>query len=587
MGNATTRDDALRRENRTQKRPVTLTRARWPLIVVCGLAAAFFAQSLTVSVKKSATFDEPMHIAAGLSYVETGRIFVSPDHPPLLKELSALVLRQAGVRWPVRQSAAVGASEDRLPRALARSIIVGNGPDRVLFWARLPLIIVATLLVLATYWLGRRLAGQAAGVGAAFLCAFDPNVLAHSFLVTTDVGVATFLVLFMVTLWDYVARPNLIRAITCGVVLGAALGSKYSAVILPPLAALLLFAAARWPAGERAGTPRERGRINRTPDPATPAFYARVLRYGAGFAVMCIAAFLVLQIIYLFSPDPLQYLKGWSAIYGGGVDGFQAYLHGRLAPRFYSYYVVAFLLKEPLALVVLASLGLWIVMRDESASPLSRIFLLVPPALIVVGYTVMSYDIGIRYLIPALPFAHLLGGVALAKLYRAARAPARVVAGALCAWILVSAIGIYPDHLSYFNEAACVFDHPEKIGLDGGSRCGPTWLDDSNVDWGQGLKQLKKWLDQNAPGRQVRLGYFGDIPPEAYGIKQIPMSDEDLLYGTTPGLYAVSAHIVASTPALAARAQGSGADWLRRTEPVAIVGHAFYVFEISQRPPRD
>jgi hypothetical protein len=124
---------------------------------------------------------------------------------------------------------------------------------------------------------------------------------------------------------------------------------------------------------------------------------------------------------------------------------------------------------------------------------------------------------------------------------------------------------------------------PRKVGLDGGSRCGPLWLDDSNVDWGQGLKQLKAWLDRNAPGQHIRLGYFGSVPPEAYGIAYSPVSDDDLLNGQTPGLYAVSAHIVASTPAVAKQARGAGAEWLRRTPPVAIVGHAFYIFDLRER----
>jgi hypothetical protein len=72
-------------------------------------------------------------------------------------------------------------------------------------------------------------------------------------------------------------------------------------------------------------------------------------------------------------------------------------------------------------------------------------------------------------------------------------------------------------------------DDAKKIGADGGTRCGPAWLDDSNVDWGQSLKQLKTWLDQNEKGRTIRLGYFGRLPPENYGIKFEMLNDEDLL----------------------------------------------------------
>jgi hypothetical protein len=103
------------------------------------------------------------------------------------------------------------------------------------------------------------------------------------------------------------------------------------------------------------------------------------------------------------------------------------------------------------------------------------------------------------------------------------------------------------------------------------------------VDWGQSLKQLKTWLDQNEKGRTVRLGYFGTLPPENYGIKFEMLNDEDLLNGNRPGLYAVSSHIIALTPAIAYKSLGRGAEWLRTTRPVSVVGHAYYIFEIPEK----
>src|SRR5262245_38455034 len=50
---------------------------------------------------KSPTFDEPAHIAAGMSYLETREFLLNPQHPPLLKEIAAVPLLLAGVEWPV------------------------------------------------------------------------------------------------------------------------------------------------------------------------------------------------------------------------------------------------------------------------------------------------------------------------------------------------------------------------------------------------------------------------------------------------------------------------------------------------------
>ena len=120
--------------------------------------------------------------------------------------------------------------------------------------------------------------------------------------------------------------------------------------------------------------------------------------------------------------------------------------------------------------------------------------------------------------------------------------------------------GVYPDHLPYFNESACLLRDPGKIGLDGGTRCGPLWLDDSNVDWGQSLKQLKTWLDRNAPG-----------------IPNRKVQPNDLAIEPQPSLYAVTAHMVARIPAYP-----GASDWLRRMPPLAIAGHSLYIYDTTR-----
>jgi hypothetical protein len=170
----------------------------------------------------------------------------------------------------------------------------------------------------------------------------------------------------------------------------------------------------------------------------------------------------------------------------------------------------------------------------------------------------LADDLGIRYIIPVMPFAFLLGGVALARMPRWAGA-------VLVFWVLLAAGGIWPDHLAYFNESACLLKDPSKLGLDGGARCGIDWLDDSNVDWGQGYKQLQKW----AAGRAVNVAGFGSFPPSAYGFKEVGY--DELPKKPEPGIWAVSAHIVARAPV----------EWLRTMRPTTIVGHAMYVYEVK------
>ena len=88
-------------------------------------------------------------------------------------------------------------------------------------------------------------------------------------------------------------------------------------------------------------------------------------------------------------------------------------------------------------------------------------------------------------------------------------------------------------------------------------------------------------MDANAAGRPVRLAYFGSFPPEVYGLppQSESLSPRDLMQVPAPGLYAVSTHLYAHTNGLIDKFQ-QGSVWMRITPPRAIVGHAYYIYDI-------
>jgi hypothetical protein len=575
-------------------------RGAWRSWLLAGvLITAFLLQLFLAGSVKSPVFDEPPHIAAGLSYLETGKFVANLQHPPLLKELAALSLLAAGVRWPDSPEArALVAGNAGLEWPIGNSIISANGPDRVMFWARLPFILLAALLGVLIYLWGRKLAGDAAALGALFLYVLDPTVVAHSFLVTTDAGFAAFTVLFFFALWTYLQSPSLKRLLFSGLALGLALGAKFSAVALLPVAALLFLAEARWPlkTGPRRTffdlfksgrakhlNARERKRAASAP----PAGLGKKLAASAcAFLAMCVAAALVIDLLYFSSHGVSLYTAGFEKVNADHNPNYLAYMAGQLAHRFSAYFALAYLLKEPIAGIVLAAAGLVAVVRSKALALVEKLFLLLPPAALFAAYSISADDMGFRYLIPTLPFACLLGGIGLAALIREKIVWKRGLAAVLSLWIVVAAAGIFPDGLSYFNEAACLPGNAGLIGLDGGSRCGPLWLDDSNIDWGQGLKQLQTWLGRHALGQAFHLVYFGFFPPEAYGIPHDAIVGPEFLQGgPKPGMTIVSAHWVARAPALFDKVLPGSGDWLRKTPPNHIVGHTFYVYDT--RGPND
>jgi hypothetical protein len=294
-----------------------------------------------------------------------------------------------------------------------------------------------------------------------------------------------------------------------------------------------------------------------------------------------VVAAAVIHALYFLPSNPFLYIEGLRRVNADHDTTYWPYMAGEFRPRFLSYYLVAWLLKEPLPTLLLTLAGLWALLRRRAVPGLDRAFLLAPPVVLFAAYTLFSDNLGFRYLIPALPFLHLVGGAGLAALAGSPGRGPKIAAAALCAWLIVAAAGVYPDHLSYFNESACLLTEPSRLGAGGGTRCGPFWLDDSNVDWGQGLRQLQAWMRDHPTAAPVRLAYFGSIRPQLYGLDYQAVGVEDLLRRPPPGRYLLSGHFVARALGTLRARHGSGPDnWLLHARPVAVVGGAFYVYDM-------
>ena len=567
------------------------------------LLAVFFLQVLFVSRVKSPSWDEPGHIAAGLTYVETGNFLVNPQHPPLLKELSGLALMLSGARMPKTPATREFLKGNSAYQWMVGSRILVTGDlERNLLLARLPLMLVSVLLAALVYVWGRQLIGAAAALGGLFLFALDPTVIAHVGMVTMDVGSSAFMVLMLCAVWSYVQRPQAGRLVLCGLAMGVALTAKFTAIFLLPVVGILLMAAVRWAPGAAAGFGAKKatapddlcpcgsgrkhknchGKASQGRAAALAAFdYMPYGRAAGAFLLMLAMALVAIEVVYGFHGGIRRYIEGLRLVNGDHDPDYLTFLGGQMRYRFESYFAQAYLLKEPVAAIVLAGLGVFQLLRARDIGILAKLFLLLPPTVLFTVHTLFADGLGIRYIIGVLPFTCLFGGLALGSLVRSGSTAKRCVAGVLCAWSVLAAAGIYPDQLSYFNEMACLGE-PGKIGLDGGSGCGTRWLDDSNVDWGQGLKQLGAWMEANAKGRPIRLAYFGSFPPEVYGFapQSESLTSRDLMRVPAPGLYAVSTHMYARTNGFIDKYR-QGSVWMRITEPRAVVGHAYYIYDIQ------
>jgi len=329
------------------------------------------------------------------------------------------------------------------------------------------------------------------------------------------------------------------RFLACGAITGLALLTKFTALLLGPVYLVLALVLL------------QRRRLGAT-------------TLGRGLAIVLAAAFVVVGAGYGFSFDGALYLRGLSRVWAVGRPGYLFYLFGQLsAEPFWYYGLCAFLVKVPvptLLLLALACAGL-AVERDRLEAAL---FLLVPAAAVVGASFFDRANIGLRHLLPAFPF--LLAFTAQALAGRRRRLLRGVLCGGLIVWLAVDAVRIHPHHLSYFNEAV------------GGPGNGPYLLDDSNIDWGQDLPALADWQRAHRD-EPLALLYFGNVPPEAYGVHGEPPPDEDIV-SPRPGTYAISVQHLVGFRRLAATA-GLDVDWLTRFRPVARAGWSIYIYRFE------
>jgi hypothetical protein len=142
---------------------------------------------------------------------------------------------------------------------------------------------------------------------------------------------------------------------------------------------------------------------------------------------------------------------------------------------------------------------------------------------------------------------------------------------ALAIWAVWVCASTFPNYIAYFNE------------LVGGPRNGYRVLLDSNVDWGQDLKGLKRWMDQNGV-KKIQFAYFGWTDPEYYGIDAAYIGGAFVGFNppatqtAEPFQYAA----VSVQHLYGPESDSWGAAAFRSREPVAVIGHSIFVFKLAE-----
>lgn len=494
----------------------------------------------------SPAFDEITHLPSGYSYLKTGEIKLNPQHPPLIKMLAALPLLFMDLKFNADDPNLAGPQTDEWQ--FGRDFLFSNGVDRLMFWGRIPMILLSVLLGWYVYKWGKELFGYKAGILGLFIYALMPNIIAHSQLVTTDMGLAAFSFIALYYLWKFMRYPAKKNILLSGLSLGLALGSKFSAVFLLPI---FLFLLAVYVYKRR----KETGET----------FKLGVLL--GSFFPMAVLTFLVIWGLYVFPSDPLFYWDGLKTVYADRSADHFYYLNGDFSREGWWYYFLwAFIVKTPISFLVLL-LAAFLAHKKNRLGFLDNLFVFLPVAVFLFLASWKAHNIGVRYILTIYPFLIVYAGGFLSRLDLDIGKNKFITAGvaALGLWYVFSSANVYPDYLAYFNE------------LVGGSKNGYKYLDDSNIEWGHDLKRLAEYQANN-PGLKVFL-WTDSSAYQFYGIKNVLSLNSKNEWLNPSGRYAVSVHVAARTKLMAQVTNNDQLNWRDNYKPVDRIGQSFLVYE--------
>lgn len=509
--------------------------------VVPSILIIMFVILFTSAWGDSATMDELAHIPSGYSYLSQKDFRLNPEHPPLIKDLSAIPLMFLNLNFPTDIKEWTEYLNGQWDMGRIFIYESGNNADTIIRWSRFPIMLLAILFGLMLFKWVKGLYGDKAALLTLFLFAFSPTFLAHSRYVTTDlaaafgffIGIAAFLNF----LKNYGTEKEKKYLVIAGVAFGVAQLLKFSLVLLAPLIVIfgvlwiflqeyttgaifdqkkfwkneilmllkivligLIGVVVIWPvyAYHVWGEP-----VAKQVADAAHILESYRVRFLADFAVwLCgIPGVRALG----------QYFLGLLMVLQRAGGGNTTYFVGQITNSGWAYYFpLLYLLKEHLAFHLLTLFALFFATKNILKSQKKNLaglatwmkenFVVVASFIFIGIYwlqAIMSpLNIGVRHVLPTFPFIYLIVARVVTRENFLTAKKRVIVLSLACVWMAGAIFLNFSHLLSYYNELA------------GGTANGYKIATDSNYDWGQDLKRLKKFTDENKIDK-IAIDYFG------------------------------------------------------------------------------
>ncbi len=557
----------------------------------------------------STTMDEMSHIPAGYSYLSQRDFRINPEHPPLIKDLAALPLLFLDLNFPQDHTSWTQGTNEQWTYGSQFLYYSGNNADQIVFWARIPMILLLIFLGWFIFRWAKELGGNKVALLVLTLFSFSPTFLAHGRLVTTDVAAALGVVMASYFWIKFLKSPTKKNIILAGLIFGLSMLLKFSLVLVIPLFGIITIVYAflwKKPLLKYIGLALIAGIIGMIL--IWPVYQFHLLNYPAerqvqdSKIILASGGINITEGICIWMADKpglrpfghyfLGLLMASQRVSGGNTVYFLNEISNK---GWWYYFPVVYLLKIPLAFHILTLIALWyvfwivIIKRPSWQNVFHRITnwiknhfpefsMLIFLAIYWITSITGALNIGVRHILPVFPFMYILVSLGIVRWIKSiSRACYKKIAVCLVLVLLgfyiISSLLVWPHYLTYFNEIA------------NGTKNGYKYAVDSNYDWGQDMKRLKEWVDENNI-EKIYLSYFGGSNPEYYlKEKYAPWwGDRDKKELPKGSYLAVSATLLQGGKGTAVPGfdQPTGYYlWLDNYEPIARAGNSIFIYYID------
>jgi len=382
-----------------------------------------------------------------------------------------------------------------------------------LLTARLITTLISTLAAILVYKWSFSLYGFAPAIFSLLLYIFDPNIIAHSQLITTDTYAWGTTLLVFYCAWKFANQRTWQNGVSWSLALGISSLAKYTTIILIPLSLLAIVIH---------DVPKFLAAYKEQPVLTIKIHAGNYLSHLAGSVITSI---LIINIGFLFNnpfipfgeykfsshlmnsiqtrypflkhvpvPVPFPYIEGFDLTYYYGEEGLSygnIYLLGELRngrDGFKGYYLIASFFKTPIATqIITLSAFIFYFTRKKYRERFfaNDIFLFLPILFFTIYFNFLfNIDIGIRYYLVLFPLLFVFCG-SLFTGWRQFSKTQKTLSVALAAYLILSTFSYFPHFIPYFNEFLTDRRQAYKI------------LADSNLDWGQSEGLLQEYLASN------------------------------------------------------------------------------------------